>query len=124
MTKKVLTLEALKRFIKKDSRSLFEIAEYFNATPKEVQKMLLQMKNQHYNILEDTSSMVALGTDMNVGVVTHPFDPRMWQGDVLKFGFSSDNHMCNNNSREDVNGLMVNIVSIKMKYLFADVLIN
>jgi hypothetical protein len=109
MSKKILTLEALKRFIKKDSRSLFDIATYFNATPREVQKMLLQMKNQHYNILEDTSSMVALGTDMNVGVVVHPFDPRMWQGDVLKFGFSSDNHMCNNNSREDVNELLYDI---------------
>jgi len=107
--KRIFNEESLKRFIKRDSRSLLEIAEYFNVTPKEINKLLLTMKENKYNILEDSSPMIALGTDMNTGVVTHPFDPRMWQGDTLKFGFSSDNHMCNNNSREDVNNLLYDI---------------
>jgi hypothetical protein len=33
----------------------------------------------------------------------------MWQGDKLKFGFTSDNHLCNKNSREDVLNTLYDI---------------
>jgi hypothetical protein len=108
MRKKEFNSKSLARFIKKDSHTLYEIAEYFNVTPREIKNLLKKMKEDYYNIL-DNSQSITLGTDMNVGTITHPFDPKMWQGDKLKFGFSSDNHMCNNNSREDVNQLLYDI---------------
>lgn len=110
MSKTKFNEQSLQRFLKKDSRSILEIAEHFNVTPKDIKKLLVAMKNSHYNILEeDNSSMIALGTDLNTGPVTHPYDPRMWSGDVVKFGFTSDNHLCNYNSRLDVLNLLYDI---------------
>jgi hypothetical protein len=113
MTKRKFSETSLKNYIKRDSRSLFQIAEYFNVTPKEVTSMLAKLKKGQHNILEDTTSMITLGTDMNVGVVTHPFDPNMWFGDKLRFGFTSDNHLCNINSREDVLNLLYDIFQLE-----------
>jgi hypothetical protein len=109
MSKRIFTERSVQQFIKRDSHSLLEIAEYFNVPPKAVKQMLVKMKKQHYNIIDEEGSQIGLGTDMNVGPVTHPFDPKMWQGEVMKFGFTSDNHLCNYNSREDVLNCLYDI---------------
>lgn len=107
--KHILSTKSLQQFLKKEQRSLFEIAEYFDVAPSIVQKFVTSMKKQKYNITEDVSPVLSLNTDMNIGLVTHPFDPKMWQGDKLRFGFVSDNHMCNFNSREDVLNLVYDV---------------
>lgn len=106
---KKLTKQTLANFIKKDSKSLLEIAEHFNVSPLLVRQYLLDLKQESYNIVDDDSPMVSLLTNINMGTIKHPYDHRMWQGDKLIFGFVSDNHLCNQNSREDVLNAMYDI---------------
>jgi len=101
-SKRQLTDRSLKAFIKKDSRSILEIAEYFDVSPLTVKEMIANLKNTYHNILEDSSDHVLLGTNMNMNTIRHRLNPEMWKGDILRFGFTSDNHLCNYNSREDV----------------------
>lgn len=108
-SKRQLTEKSLRNFIKRQSRSILEISEYFDASPLHIKNMLRLLKEGHYNIIEDEGSNISLGTDMNMGVIKHRYNPEMWKGDKLIFGFTSDNHMCNVNSREDVNELLYDI---------------
>lgn len=106
---KKLTKQSLINFLKKDSKSLLEIAEHFNVSPLMIRQQLLDLKKEHYNIVDDDSPFISLLTNINMGTIKHPYDHRMWQGDKLKFGFCSDNHLCNQNSREDVLNALYDI---------------
>jgi len=118
---RTLTDKSLRNFLKRDSRSLLEIAEHFNVSPVKIRKMLLDLKEGSYNIIEEGEGdkSFSLGVNLNKGVVKKELDYRMWQGDTLKFGFTSDNHLCNKNSREDVLNTLYDIFAdegIKIVY--------
>lgn len=108
--KHILTERSLQMFLKKEQRTMYEIMEYFDATPTAVKTVLNALKKDFYNIKEeDPSSLLTLDNDLNKGPVLHEFDPKMWQGEKLRFGFVSDNHLCNYNSREDVLNLIYDV---------------
>jgi hypothetical protein len=106
---KELTKQSLRYFLKKQPRTLLEICEYYNVSPLKVMDMLKDLKKEYYNIIEENYNSIELKTDIDMGVIKHAYEPEMWKGDKLVFGFSSDNHMCNFNSREDVNELLYDI---------------
>lgn len=107
---RTLSDKTLRNFLKRDSHSLLDICEHFNVAPQQVTKMLASLKKDSYNIIEDESgNSFQLNNNLNKGIIKQQYDPRMWQGDVLKFGFTSDNHLCNKNSREDVLNTLYDI---------------
>mgnify|MGYP001309691774 CR=1 FL=1 len=143
-TSKKLTKQTLTNFLKKGSKSLLEISEHFNVSPLLIREYLAKLKQEHYNVVDEESPIISLLTNIDMGVVKHPYDYKMWQGDKLKFGFCSDNHLCNYNSREDVLNTLYDIFQdegirvvynsgnwidgelsgIKMKYLLGVAQIN
>lgn len=105
----VLTKQKLINFLKKQPRTLIDICEHFNTPPLMIRDSLSKLKKEYYNIVEDDSSTISLLTNIDMGVIKHAYNPEMWQGDKLVFGFVGDNHLCNNNSREDVLHLLYDI---------------
>jgi hypothetical protein len=99
--KRLFTEETLKKFLHKETRSIIEISEYFDVSVKEINVVLSNLKSKKYNIREE-NSFVTLDNDLNVATPFHPLNPKMWDGDWFRFGFTSDNHMCNIHSRLDV----------------------
>lgn len=108
-TSKKLTKQTLTNFLKKGSKSLLEISEHFNVSPLLIREYLAKLKQEHYNVVDEESPIISLLTNIDMGVVKHPYDHKMWQGDKLKFGFCSDNHLCNYNSREDALNTLYDI---------------
>lgn len=106
---RTLTDKSLKNFLRREPHSLLEISEHFNASPVLIKKMLLNLKENSYDIKEDSSNLYRLNTDFNKGPVKQGYDPLMWQGTKFKFAFTSDNHLCNKNSREDVLNTLYDI---------------
>jgi len=99
--KKLFTEETLKKFLKKDQRSLIEISQHFDVSINDINNILVNLKSNKYNIKEE-NSIITLSTDLNKGITGHSLDPRMWEGDWFRFGFTSDNHLGNVHSRLDV----------------------
>jgi hypothetical protein len=100
--KKEFNEETLKKFLKKEAHTLIEISDYFDVSVKDIQKILTGLKERHYNIKESKDSSFFLDTDLTTDASWHSLDPRMWDGDWLRFGFTSDNHLGNIHSRLDV----------------------
>ena len=56
---KKLTKQTLANFLKKDSRSLLEIAEHFNVSPLLIRQQLIDLKKEHYrSILDEVKTLL------------------------------------------------------------------
>jgi len=108
-TKRDLNEKQLRSFLKRGQKSIIEICEHFNSSPQAVRKMISKLKDDSYDIVETDTEGFELNLDFNKGIVKHDYDPGMWKGDLLRFGFVSDNHLCNKNSREDVLNTLYDI---------------
>ena len=99
-------IDGLKQFLKNSPRSIEEISDRFNAPPKVIREQLKLLKDDKYNIVENNNE-VEIRTELSSG--TKHLRPELWQGDTIRFGLVSDNHLCNYNSREDVLNALYDI---------------
>lgn len=93
--------------LKTEGLSVHEIAKRFDVPVQTVhetikkltfKKVMLHAEDQEYSIHD---------TPQEGG--HKQLNPKMWQGDILRFGFLSDNHLCSNFERLDVLHLLYDL---------------
>ena len=89
-------------------RSSFELLNRFKCTPEALNIHINSLQNFKYLVQMDAEGKYFISKDLPINF-KHTFNKDMWQGDILKFGFTSDNHLCNKHERLDVLNLLYNI---------------
>ena len=91
----------------KKPHTLSELCEKFELDESTVKTHLKSLEKLKYNIREQNDRYYVekiVPTNYK-----HAFNIDMWKGDILRFGFTSDNHLCNKNERLDVLNLLYDI---------------
>jgi hypothetical protein len=102
-----ITTDQIKRYLKTGSYSVEQLADNFNTTPKNIRKLLVELEQNKTLIENNNDNYNILDTPREGG--QHLLDEKMWKGDVLRFGFTSDNHLCSNFERTDILNLIYDI---------------
>ena len=96
--------ERIRKSILNTPQSIESLSDKFNVAPKLVRKSLEKITEGKYNLLE-TEKGVQISTTIQPGAHAN-LNPSMWEGEVIRIGVVSDNHLCNVHSREDVLNLL------------------
>lgn len=99
--------EKIRRALLNKSLSVEELADRFNVSPKEIRLRISKLKDDKFSI-ETYDNNVSINTSPLQGGKTHLNDD-MWKGDYIRFGFTSDNHLCSYWERLDVLNLLYDI---------------
>jgi hypothetical protein len=96
--------EKIRKAIFNSPYTVEELADRFNVPPKKIRESLDTIKGSGYNLVstprgEEVSNVLHPGSQSTL-------NPQMWDGEVIRFGAISDNHLCNRHSREDVLHLL------------------
>lgn len=98
-----LLIEALK----KEQLDLDGIAKKFEVPLQTVKDALLKLQgNKALLIKESDKYRITEAPEQGSRVC---LNPDMWRGDVLKFGFTADNHLCSHFERNDVLNLIYDL---------------
>jgi biotin operon repressor len=93
--------EAIRKLLKKSPLSTEEIANALDCSPKRVEEAITEMKSRGSLLLTTVNGLYDLGDS----VLLEPgkSEVKGGKGDwTHSFGFTTDNHLCNRNSRLDV----------------------
>lgn len=114
-TARKFTKESLRQILIKapDMLSVIDLADLYSVPPKMIMEMLEELKEDKYRVkvrIPGSNEVSTFGID-NIPMPggKHPFDVNMWKAGKFKFGITTDNHLCNHNSREDVLNLLYDI---------------
>lgn len=93
--------------LKKESLSIIEIADKFNVPVRKVEEVISEMGARHVMLEQDGDRLYVKTTPEEGG--RKQLDPTMWQGDILRFGFVSDNHLGCHRERLDILNLLYDL---------------
>jgi len=96
--------DSIQRAIKDKEYTVEQLADKFNVAPKRVREAIVSIKKGKFNIVEENNK-VQISTVFEQGG-QHKLDPNQWMGNKLRFGLTSDNHLCNKFAREDVLNML------------------
>lgn len=91
--------DGIKKKIKKSS-TIIELANQFNVSPKNIEDVLAELKKENYNVVM-ADDKIQLSGNVSTGG-THRIDLRAFENKVYRFGFVTDDHLCNKAERLDV----------------------
>lgn len=96
------------KIISKTPMTVEELSDKTGYLPKQIREALSLIKEDKYNLVEDEPGVHEISKAFKQGG-EHRLDPKMWQGDTLRFGFTADNHLCSNYERLDVLNLLYDV---------------
>lgn len=92
--------DAVKKKIK-SATTIIELANTFNKPPKEIEKVILDLKeNGKYNI-DISEGIVELSDQLMTGA-HHEINLSKFENKIYKFGITADNHLCSKYERLDI----------------------
>jgi hypothetical protein len=94
--------------ITKKSKTIEQLARKFKCSPATILLHLDSLRDFKYRIEEDENNEFFVNKLLPINY-KHKFNINNWRGDELKFGFISDNHMCNIHERLDVMNTLYDI---------------
>ena len=99
--------KALLKSLREENLTAKDIAIKFNVPLQVVEDTISDMESEKVmiNKIDDKYSIL----DSPVEGGKYHLDPSMWRGDKLRFGFTSDNHMCSHFERNDVLNLIYDV---------------
>ena len=100
----------------------FDIYQLLLKKPVSLEELSKKFKSSNKDILSHLSSLIEFKFNVQLNDekkyyiekaypinFKHKFNKDMWKGDIIKFGFTSDNHLGNNAERLDVVNLLYDI---------------
>jgi len=117
MTKKKISKEDIIRTIReydiyqqlmKKPITIEALSKKFKVSGSVIKVHLDSIKEFKFNVQETDQGLIYIERFYPINF-KHKFNQDMWNGDTLKFGFTSDNHLCNHNERLDVLNLLYDI---------------
>lgn len=107
-TQPIITInENLVSYLKDHRRSLEDVCNFLDTSPEKAKRELQQLSDMKYNVEVDGD--LTISTTPKQGSKHSLLDESMWRGDIISFGFTSDNHMCSHFERLDVLNLIYDI---------------
>jgi predicted phosphodiesterase len=98
----------IKKFLVGKNRTLVEVADLINASPKETTKLLAQLKRGGHNVSLVTEG-VTIETDLPVGNHLVVDSKNFYDGEWYKFGTLGDTHLYSKYARLDVLNCLYDI---------------
>jgi hypothetical protein len=97
----------LQAYLLKNKATTKDLAMKFKTSEASIERHMTSLKELKYNIItQNNEHFIDILPPTNT---RHSFNLDMWKGDVLKFGFTSDNHMGSVHERMDVLNLLYDI---------------
>ena len=93
--------------LKQEKLSVRDIAQRFDVPIVTVQSTLTNLAEKKVMVRSDVDGYYI--DDAPEEGAKRSLNPKMWQGDKLKIGFISDNHLCSNFERLDVLNLLYDL---------------
>jgi hypothetical protein len=93
--------------LKKEQLNLEEIAKQFDVPIQTVKETLQKLQDKKALLVKE-SDKYSIADSPEYGSRMH-LNPDMWRGDILKFGFTADNHLCSHFERNDVLNLIYDL---------------
>jgi hypothetical protein len=94
-------------YLKDKHHSLEDVCNHLNLPPAKAKEEIKKLQDEKYNV--DVSDGLSINTYVEHGGKHSMLNEDMWRGDVLSFGFTSDNHLCSHFERLDVLNLLYDI---------------
>jgi hypothetical protein len=95
-------------FLKDKRRSFEDVCNYLSASPDIARKEIKRLQDAKYNV-ELCNDTLSISTVPEQGGSHSLLDESMWRGDTVKFGFTSDNHLCSHFERLDVLNMLYDV---------------
>jgi len=104
---KDIQLQALVKKLRRGPITIEELSDFLEILPRQVRELLEDVKEERYNLIEEQDTL-EISKHQESGS-EHRLNPKMWQGDVIRFGFTADNHLCSKFERLDVLNLLYDV---------------
>ena len=103
--------DKIKSLLKTGVHTVESLSDSSSLLPKEVRTILDKLREDKFMIdFDEQLGTMTINNSPKIGSHTS-LNEDMWNGDILKFGFTSDNHLCSHFERLDVLNLIYDICS-------------
>lgn len=98
--------EKILKLAKRGDVSIKDLCNSLYLPPLVIEKAITELKNERYliDIVDENIEIVQPKSGLK-----HSLNKAQWQGNMLKIGFTADNHMCSHYSREDVLNMIYDV---------------
>lgn len=101
--------DKIKSLLKTGVHTIESLSDNSSLLPKEVRTILDKLREDKFMIdFDEQLGTMTINNSPKIGSHTS-LNEDMWKGDILKFGFTSDNHLCSHFERLDVLNLIYDI---------------
>lgn len=99
--------QKIKHLLKTGTYTIEEISDKLLILPKDIRLILTELTDEKF-LLQQNNDEVSIIEKPNIGSKS-TLNENMWRGDIIKFGFTADNHLCSHFERLDVLNLIYDL---------------